>query len=215
MATILERNKKTNIPHKTREEYAEDALYREVWEEVNNEKTLTFIKKYYRYLLAAAAALIIVAAGIQIGARVYHNTRIAAAINYEDAALRGDANALESIGRRGGANADLAMLQSYAMTGDVKKLEYLATHGKTRDVRDLARLHMVAVNGDAWDAARVEKYLGELNTKKSPYYYTALLTIAQKYLSEGNRTAANKYLDKIMNDDAAPATIVGTATTLR
>lgn len=215
MATILERNKKTNIPHKTREEYAEDALYREVWEEVNNEKTLTFIKKYYRYMLVAAAALIVVTAGIQIGARIYHNSRVAAAINYEDALLRGDANALESIGRAGGTNADMAMLQSYVMARDVKKLEYLAQHGKNRDVRDLARLHVVSINGDAWDGVAVEKYLDVLNTKKSPYYYTAILTIAQKYLSEGNRPAANKYLDKIINDASAPATVVGSATALR
>ena len=35
MASILERNKNVKAPKKTREDYAEDALYREVWEEVN------------------------------------------------------------------------------------------------------------------------------------------------------------------------------------
>ena len=44
MASILERNKKLKPAKKTREEYAEDALYREVWEEVNNEKTQAFIR---------------------------------------------------------------------------------------------------------------------------------------------------------------------------
>ena len=44
MASILERNKKIAQKKKTREEYAEDALYREVWEEVNNEKTMAFVK---------------------------------------------------------------------------------------------------------------------------------------------------------------------------
>lgn len=215
MATILERNKNTKVQRKTREDYAEDALYREVWEEVNNEKTLSFIKKYYRYLLAVAAALIIIAAGIQIGVRMHRNARIAAAINYEDAVARADAAALDSIGRGGGANADLAMLQSYAMTGDAAKLEYLADNGKTRDIRDLARLYVVARMGDAWDAPRVEKYLSELNTKKSPYYYTAMLTIAQKYLSAGNRAAANTWLDKIINDADAPSAVMGMAATLR
>ena len=43
MASILERNKNVKAPKKTREDYAEDALYREVWEEVNNEKTQRFI----------------------------------------------------------------------------------------------------------------------------------------------------------------------------
>ena len=46
MASILERNKKLTQKKKTRADYAEDALYREVWEEVNNEKTMAFVKKY-------------------------------------------------------------------------------------------------------------------------------------------------------------------------
>ena len=54
-----------------------------------------------------------------------------------------------------------------------------------------------------------------LDTKSSPFYYTATLTVAQKYLADGNRDAANKWLDKILNDADAPASIVGTATTLR
>ena len=45
MSTILERHKKTKIPKKSLEEYAEDALYREEWEDVNNEKTMEFLKK--------------------------------------------------------------------------------------------------------------------------------------------------------------------------
>ena len=44
MANMLERNKKTKVPQKTRAEHYEDALYREVWEEVNNEKTIIFFE---------------------------------------------------------------------------------------------------------------------------------------------------------------------------
>ncbi|MDE5616045.1 MAG: hypothetical protein K2I81_04415, partial [Alphaproteobacteria bacterium] len=61
MASILERNKNVKVHKKTREEYAEDALYREVWEEVNNEKTQRFIKKYYRYIVAGALVILIIA----------------------------------------------------------------------------------------------------------------------------------------------------------
>ena len=54
MASILERKNKVNAPKKTREDYAEDALYREVWEEVNNDKTLAFIKKYSKSMIVGA-----------------------------------------------------------------------------------------------------------------------------------------------------------------
>ena len=217
MASILERNKDLKPkPKKTREDYAQDALYREVWEEVNNDKTTAFVKKYYRQMLAAAIAIMIVVTGVQIGIRSYHARQIARAVNYETAVENVDAAALAAIGENtSGATADLALFQAYLLSGDTAKLEKLANDGDTRDFRDLARLHVIGVRGDEMTGKEVEKYLSGLNTKSSPFYYTAMLTIAQKYLSEDNRDAANKWLDKIINDDNAPASISGTAQMLR
>lgn len=216
MATILERNKKVKAPQKTRQEYAEDALYREVWEDVNNEKTLKFIKKYSRHMIAAALAILIIATGFQIGIRTYHANRIAIATAYEMAIENVDAKALAALSdNASGATADLALFQSYMIDGDVAKLEKLATDGNTRDFRDLARLHIVGARGDEMSASDVEKYLSGLNTKKSPFYYTASLTIAQKYLASGDSENANKWLDKIINDADAPAVISGNAAALR
>ena len=64
-------------------------------------------------------------------------------------------------------------------------------------------------------ATDVEKYLADLDTKSSPFYYTAALTVAQKYLASGDFEQANKWLDKIINDPDAPSVIVGNATALR
>lgn len=216
MASILERNKNIKAPKKTREEYAEDALYREVWEEVNNEKTQRFIKKYYRYIIAGALVILIAATAIQIGIRMHRDAKIATATNYETAVENADAAALGAIGKNNsGATADLALLQSYMIDGDKEKIEYLAEHGNTRDFRDLARLHVIGLRGDEMSAHDVEKYLSPLNTKSSPYYYVGALTIAEKYLADGNRDAADKWLDKIINDKNAPATLSATASALR
>ena len=217
MATMLQRNKNLKPKEKkTREEYAQDALYREVWEEVNNDKTTAFIKKYYRQMLAAALVIMIGVTAIQIGVREYRARQIARAINYETAIENVDANALAAIGENtSGATADLALFQSYVLTNDVAKIEKLANDGDTRDFRDLAKLHVIGIRGDEMSATDVEKYLAPLNTKNSPFYYTACLTIAQKYLAENNRDAANKWLDKIINDADAPASISGTAQMLR
>ena len=95
------------------------------------------------------------------------------------------------------------------------KLEQLANDGDTRDFRDLARLHIIGIRGDKMTGADVEKYLSSLDTKSSPFYYTARLTVAQKYLAEGNHADANKILDEIIADKNAPAAIVSTATSLR
>lgn len=216
MATILERNKNIKPKTKTREEYAEDALYREVWEEVNNEKTLRFIKKYSRHIMAVAIGLMIVTVAIQIGVRTYRENKIARAINYETALNNLDANALMAIGKSGrGAMADLALFQAYLLNVDVSALETLAEKGNTRDYRDLARMHIVGIRGDDMTPAELEKYLSALDTKRSPYYYSARLMVARKWMAAGDVAHANKILDAIIADKDAPEIISATAQTLR
>ena len=216
MATILERNKNVKAPKKTHAEHMEDALYREVWEDVNNEKTVQFIKKYSKHIMVAAITAMIIVTGIQIGVRTYRANKIATATAYETALENVDANALAGLAENtSGATGDLALFQAYVLDKDVAKLEKLARDGATRDFRDLARLHIVGIQGDKMSAADVEKYLADLDTKKSPFYYTARLTIAQKYLAEGDRAQANKILDEIIADESAPAAITVTATSLR
>ena len=216
MATMLERNKKVKAPQKTRQEYAEDALHREVWEDVNNEKTLQFVKKYSRHIIGGALAILIVATGIQIGLRTHRANQIATATAYEMAIENTDANALAALAdNSSGATADLALFNAYMIDQDVAKIEKLATDGNTRDFRDLAKLHVIGIRGDEMSATDVEKYLADLNTKSSPFYYTASLTIAQKYLASEDAENANKWLDKIINDPDAPAVISGNAAALR
>ena len=213
---MLERNKKVKAPQKTYAEHAQDALYREVWEEVSNEKTIQFIKKYQKHIMAVALGILIVVTGIQIGVRTYRANKMATAVAYETALTGADANALVALANNtSGATGDLALFQAYLLDKDIKKLEDLAENGDSRDFRDLAKLHIAGIRGDEMSARDVEKYLSDLNTKSSPYYYSAALLIAQKYLADGNTDVANKWLDKIINDSNAPSVISGTAQSLR
>lgn len=216
MATMLERNKKVKAPKKTYAEHMQDALYREVWEDVNNEKTMQFIKKYSRHMMIAALTLLIIATGVQIGVRTHRANKIATAMAYEMAIENRDANALAALADdASGATADLALFQSYLLDNDVNKLEKLANDGNTRDFRDLARLHIVGIRGDDMSTDELVEYLSDLDTKASPFYYNARLLVAQKYLSSGERDAANKILDEIIADKNAPSTVAATAATLR
>lgn len=216
MASILERKNKVKPIKKTREEYAEDALYREVWEEVNNEKTTAFIKKYSRVIIAVALGILIVVTAVIIGVRTHRAHKLAMAENYEMAVQNVDANMLRAVAENaGGATGDLAIFQAYLVDGNIEHLEELANNGDTRDFRDLARLHIIGLRGDDMTANEVEDYLEPLNTKKSPYYYTSRLTVAQKYLAMGDRENANKWLDIIINDEDTPAVVSATAQQLR
>ena len=217
MTSILERNKILKKPvKKTYAEHAEDALYREVWEDVNNEKTEQFLKKYWRYIVAGAIAVMLVVCAFQIGSRMYWSSKIATATVYESAIANVDANALANLAHDSrGATSDLALFQSYLIDRDIKKLEDLAANGHTRDFKDLAKLHLATINGDKIETTEFVKYLSSMDTKKSPFYYTSRLMVAQKYLSGGDVETANKVLDKIINDSDAPASISATAQTLR
>ena len=217
MATILQRNKNLKKPEKkTYAEHAEDALYREVWEDVNNEKTEQFLKKYWRYIVGAAVAIMFIVCAIQIGTRMYWSSKFATAMVYENAIANVDAPALANLAHDSrGATSDLALFQSYLIDKDIKKLEDLAQNGHTRDFKDLAKLHLATINGDKVETTEFVKYLSDMDTKKSPFYYTSRLMVAQKYLSVGETESAHKILDKIINDKNAPDTISATAQTLR
>ncbi|MBR4625721.1 MAG: hypothetical protein IKO56_09335 [Alphaproteobacteria bacterium] len=218
MTSILERKKNLKQPvvKKTREEYAEDALYREVWEDVNNEKTQQFLKKYWRYIVSAVLAVMIVVSLIQIGTRMYYSHKIATATVYENAIANVDANALANLASdKGGAISDLALFQSYLIDKDISKLETLSVNGHTRDFKDLAKLHLAAINGDKMGTAEFEKYVSSMDTKKSPFFYTSRLMVAQKYLASGDKEKADKILDIIINDKNAPDSISATAQTLK
>ena len=217
MTNMLQRNKDKSIKHtKTREEYAEDALYREVWEDVNNEKTQQFLKKYWRHIVGAVLGIMFIACGIQLGTRMHHAAKIAVAQQYEAAVLTMDAKALASLSKDSkGATADLALFQSYLMDKDIKKLEDLERNAHTRDFKDLARLHLVSIRGDKMPAAELEEYLSDMNTKKSPFFYTARLMVAEKYLAESNKDKADPILDMIISDKDAPSSVSATAQILR
>ena len=217
MATILQRNKNLKKPEKkTYAEHAQDALYREVWEDVNNEKTEQFLKKYWRYIVWAAVAIMFIVCAIQIGTRMYWSSKYATATVYESAIANVDAGALANLAHDSrGATSDLALFQSYLIDKDINKLEDLAKNGHTRDFKDLGKLHLATINGDKMETGEFVKYLSDMDTKKSPFYYTSRLMVAQKYLAAGETESANKILDKIINDKNAPDTISATAQTLR
>ena len=216
MATMLERNKKVKTPKKTYSEHMQDALYREVWEDVNNEKTMQFIKKYSKHIMVAAFLVMIIATGIQIGVRTHRANKIATATAYEMAIENMDANALAALSdNTSGATADLALFQAYLLDNDVNKLEKLANDGNTPDFRDLARLHVVGIRGDEMSVDEMKKYLSGMDSKSSPFYYTARITLAQKYLVSGDTAAANKILDDLIADKNTPSTIAATAASLR
>lgn len=212
MANILKNRK--SLPKKTLDEYAEDALYREVWEEVNTQKMYIFLKKYSKHLIAGSIVILAIVIGIQISNYSHKKSITEFSTRYEMALANNDFNELNRLAvRTKSGMGDLAAFKSYLINRDVKTLEKLAENGATRDFRDLARIHLAGINGDKMTAGEFEKFMRPLDTKKSPFYYRASLLVAQKYLSADDKESAKEFLDKIDSD--APNIISATATSLR
>ena len=227
MVSMLSRNKNLKPAKKSMEDHAEDALYREISEDVQTQKLYDFVKKYMRWLIAGAVVIMLITVGIQLYRHYMHEARIAQAREFEvalDLAQSGEFAAADEAFARAAAKisggmGDLALFKSAIMDLQVgkgtAKLEQLAKKGATRDFRDLALIQLAVINAETMDGAKFEKFLSPVLTIWSPFYYTGMLLVAQKYLAEGNTNAANKWLDKIINDKNAPASVAGMAESLR
>lgn len=229
MSNILSRYKNAKVPKKTLQDHAEDALYREVNEEVQAQAAYDFIKKHMKLLIAGAIVIVIAVAGWQLIRAHRAAQKLESAAAYESAIAMAQNNPaaagealVRAAKRSSGGMADLALfdaarvdLMQGNMDSAAGKLERLAGHGSTRDFRDLATLYLAVLNANNMDAKSFEKFLSPLVSKRSPFFYTAQLFIAQKYLGAGDPDMANTWLDKIINDDNAPAVISATAQSLR
>ena len=123
----------------------------------------------------------------------------------------------ESYNKKIIANLEIAEKQKNLdkVLNDIKKLEDLAQNAHTRDFKDLAKLHLASIRGDKMSATELEEYLSSMNTKKSPFFYTARLMVAEKYLAENNKDKADPILDMIISDKDAPSSVSATAQMLR
>lgn len=227
MANMLSHNKNTKPTKKTMEDHAEDALYREITEEVYAEKVYSFVKKHTRSLIAGIIMVVILVVAFQL----YRNYRISSANaqakifesaiamsangNIDDA----DAEFARAAAKSSGGMGDLALWESAMMDlragKGIIKLEKLAKEGSTRDFRDLALIRLSAICGDSMSSEEFEKFLSPVLTEKSPFYYTGMLLIAQKYISVGDKDIADKWLNKLINDKHAPAIIMAMAESLK
>lgn len=216
MASILERFKSKPIKQKSVAERHEDALYREINEEVHAEKTLMFVKKYARPLIAFAIILVIGVVGFQTYNYFNNRAQLNIALQYESAINNQDVAALQELFRKHkSATGDLAMFQSYQFSGDKNALYELLKNGKSRDFRDLARIYIVSLDGDEMSESDVREMLEPTFVKQSPFYYSGLLLMAQKYIASNDIINGNTFLDKILSDSSAPQSITAQAQLLK
>lgn len=218
-----------NKTKKTLQEHSEDALYREVWEEVRVQRFYDFMRKNIRII--ASAAILVLAAVIVIQI-VRHNRAEnlkSETLAYESAMALASERQMDgaevllmrvaenSVGGMG----DLAMFRAAQIDMNagrndegIKKLEKLAKDGASRDFKHLALIKIAVSSAKNTDAKNFERTLAPLMTKRSPFYYTALLLVALRYADDGDAEAARNFAGKIVGDKSAPNVIAAQAEAL-
>ncbi len=227
MANMLSRNKNLKPAKKTQEDHTEDALYREISEEVHAEKLYSFVKKHLRLVIAGAILIVIAAIGTQLYLHQRNVARDTGARLFESALNSGAKGDFEktqeafarAAAKSSGGMADLALWESAMMDlrsgKGTAKLEQLAADAATRDFRDLALIRLAAIRESAMTGIQLEKFLSPVLTDRSPFYYTGMLLVAQKYLAAGDTASADKWLNKIIEDKDASASISAMAQMLK
>ena len=211
-----------NIKKKTTAGHSEDALYREVWEEVHVQRIYSFVRRNIRWFLLLAVVTVLGVASVMVVRHVREVGMMDVAAKFESAMDMNPAIAREALLRlanssRGGMG-DLALFRSYQFAlaledkdGAIETLERLIERGSTRDFRDLARIQMALIAVDSMTLVDFQKLLAPTMTKRSPFYYTGLLLMAQKYIAEDKYNDAKPLLRKILAEPGAPAIIAAVA----
>jgi hypothetical protein len=214
---------------KTLQEHQEDALYREVWEEVRVQRFYDFIKTNLRMILAVS---ILIIASVVVFQIVRHNNAEklkSETLTYESAmAMAGDrqlegaevllnklANtSSDGMGDLAGFRAAQIDIQQNRKDDAIAKLEKLAKDGSSRDFKHLAIIKLAVLKDDTATAKDFERMMAPVLSKRSPFYFTGLYLVATKYVSEKNYPVARGFLNKIITDKNAPTVIAAQAEAL-
>jgi hypothetical protein len=198
----------------------EEALFREVDEDLRHEKMVAFWKRFGGLIVGAAVVVVAVVAGAQ-GWKAYEaSEREASAARYEAAtgllAAGTTDEALErlaEVAKDGGSGyAPLAALRRAATLIEVGKTEeavtaykLLANDGAVDPAfRDAGRILAVMRGMDILDPAEVDALLGDLRAGTGPWRALAEELAAVSALKRGDRDGAVEMLRGLANDPQAP-----------
>lgn len=196
-----------------------DQLFREVDEEVRQDRFQAYWKRYGIWF-AAAAALIV---AVTIGYVVWQNMQESARQESSDAFVAAITGAAED---REAAIAQLRDLSAdatpgYRMLARMREAALLAETGRTAEAvaafdviaaddgidelyRDLARLFAVANGLDILSPDEVRSRIGSLDTPDHPLRFSARELLAAAALKAGDSEDATTLLRQIVDDPAAP-----------
>ncbi|MDE2578567.1 MAG: tetratricopeptide repeat protein [Hyphomicrobiales bacterium] len=195
-------------------------IFREVDEEVRQDKALALWEKYQTLIVAVALAIVVAAGGWrfwqwrQLQAQEASGARYQAAmaLSREGKVAESEA-ALHALSKDGAKGyAELASMRAAAELGasdpaaGAKAYDALAANAALDPVfRDVARLRAAILLSDKADRAEIDNRLTPLAQSGQPFRSSARELLALAALKANDYAAAGRWLDEIVSDpEAAP-----------
>jgi hypothetical protein len=201
-------------------------IFREVDEEVRQDRALAFWNRYQLWFLVAAALVVIATAGWRFHLHRQQalaeetGARYLAAVQASRDGRPADAAAsLDAIAREGTPGyrqlAALRAADEYTAVDAsraLKSFEALASDTSLDPLfRDVARLRAGMLRLDAGDSRGAQAYLTPLAGGNNPFRSTARELLAAAAISADDFETAGRWLDEIVRDPAAPQDVRGRA----
>lgn len=203
-------------------EHTEDALLREIDEELRHDQAKKLWQTYGKYVVAIAVAVVIGVAGYKGWEYWDRTTKIEQSTAFAEAQQLAEQGKIEEARQafssfaadaRSG-HAALARFREAGLVGEAGdpaaaagQFQALAEDdGVPRQYRDLARLlgGLYALDAGA-DGKAVAERLAPLDSDASPYRFSAREIIALARMTAGDTDGAREMLTRLSEDSAAPA----------
>jgi hypothetical protein len=196
-------------------------IFREVEEEVRQERLQKWWKKYGNYIVAGASILIIGVAGWKLWERYDLQQRQKASADFEAASQMSQAGQADLAARSFATIAKTAP-SGYAVVAQLAEADEMAAAGRTNEavalymkiaeknhsgLGDMARMRAAWAQGDTLSSTELRTLLTPLNDGKSQWRFMARELLAYRTLRDGKTADSLKEYAAIAADSAAPQSV--------
>ena len=196
-------------------------IFREVEEEVRQERLQKWWKTYGNYVVAGVSVLVIVVAGWKLWERYDQQQRLKMSVQFESAAQ------ISAAGQNDLAAQEYARIakkapSGYALVAQLTEADELLASGRTGDavalylkiadkdkagLGDVARMRAAWAQGDKMTTAELQTLLMPLNDGKSRWRFMARELLAYRALHDDKTADAQKEFAALAAASDAPASL--------
>lgn len=196
-------------------------IFREVEEEVRQERLQQWWKKYGDYVIAGVSVVVIVVAGWKLWQHYEQQQRLKASSKFESAMQMAGAGQ-NDLAAQAFAQIAKQAPSGYATVAEMSRADGLLASGRTNDavgiymklaesnkngLGDIARMRAAWAQADTISADDLKKLLAPLNDGKSQWRFMAQELLAYKAFKDGHTDEALKQFKALAAENGATASV--------